>query len=204
MTTAFQWVIDNAESISIDRLKTVSSTTARDGTTRSIARTGQPWRFSVRLPDGPRWQDYRQDISKIEALDRHTIGTIQINNPGHNWLIKYQGDAADKTAITASWSTGNTITLTGGQASSGYNFLAGDVIQLGSSGSCYTVTSDIAFGTNTVTLHRPIIDAAGADTLNVAENCVWSVICTQFPQWNIFARNQVGWAGEFAFVEDLT
>lgn len=204
MTTAFQWVIDNAESISMDRLKTVAQSTARDGTVRTVARTGQPWRFTVRIPDGPRWTDYRQYISEIEALDRVTVGTIGITNSGHNWLVKYQGDAADYTAITASWTTGNTITLTGGQATSGFNFKAGDFIQLGSSGSVYTVAADVAFGSNTVTLHRPIIDSAGSATLNVAENCVWSVICTQFPNWTLFARDQVSWEGEFIFVEDLT
>jgi hypothetical protein len=204
MTTEFQWVIDNAESVAMDRLKTVAQSTARDGTVKTVARTGQPWRFNVRLPDGPRWTDYRQHISKIEAQDRVTVGTIGFTNTGHDWLIQYQGDAADYTAITASWTTGNTITLTSGQATSGYTFRAGDFIQLGSSGSVYTVANDVAFDNDTVTLHRPIIDSAGALTLNVAEDCVWSVICTQFPSWTIFARDQVSWSGDFIFVEDLT
>jgi len=207
MTTAFQWVIDNAESISIDRLKTVAQSTARDGTVRTVARTGQPWRFTVRLPDGPRWTDYRQYISEIEALDRVTVGTIGITNAGHDWLIKYQGDLSSTSGITATWTTGNTITLTGGHTglSSGqYIFRAGDIIQLDSKG-CYTVSADVAYNESLVTLHRPIIDPAGvSDPIQVASACTWSVICTQFPKWTLFARDQVSWEGEFIFVEDLT
>ena len=207
MTTAFQWVIDNAESISIDRLKTVAQTTARDGTVRAVSRTGQPWRFTVRLPDGPRWTDIRQNISKIEALDRVTVGTIGFTNSGHDWLIKYQGDLSSTSSLTANWSTGNTISLTGGHTgltSGQYIFRAGDVIQL-NSGGCYTVAADVAYNESSVTLHRPIIDAAGVnDPIQVGSACSWSVLCVQFPQWNLFARDQVGWSGEFVFVEDLT
>lgn len=29
----------------------------------------------------------------------------------------------------------------------------------------------------------------------------YTVICTSFPQWNIFARDQVSWDGPFVFVE---
>ena len=203
---SFQFVIDNAEAIAINRLKNVSTTTARDGTVRTVTRPGQPWVFEVRLPDGPVWQgEYRRAVSEIEALDRSNTATIQINNAGHSWLVEYQGDAADDTAITATWTTGNTITLTGGQATSGYNFRSGDIIQLGASGSCYTVAADVAYDSNTVTLHRPIRDAAGTDvTLRVGDDCVWTVICAEFPNWTVFGRDQIGWSGPFVFVEDLT
>ena len=29
----------------------------------------------------------------------------------------------------------------------------------------------------------------------------WSVICVQFPEWTIFAKNQVSWSGPFVFYE---
>lgn len=205
---SFQFVIDNAEAISINRLKNVSTTTARDGTVRTVTRPGQPWVFEVRLPDGPRWQgEYRRAISEIEALDRSNTDTIQINNAGHSWLVEYQGDIADDTAMTATWTTGNTITLTGGHTgltSGQYIFRSGDIIQLGASGSCYTVAADAAYNSNTVTLHRPIRDAAGSATLRVGDDCVWTVLCVEFPQWSLFRRDQVGWSGSFLFVEDLT
>jgi hypothetical protein len=58
---------------------------------------------------------------------------------------------------------------------------------------------------NTVTLHRPIIDStqASATALPVGINVTWSVICTDFPQWTIFSRDQVSWSGPFVFYESL-
>ena len=203
MTTEFQWVIDNAESVSMDRLKTVAQSTARDGTVRTVARTGQPWRMTVRLPDGPRWTDYRQHISKIEAQDKVTVGTVGFTDTGHDWLIQYQGDCDNYSSIQATWGVGNTITLTSGQATSGYTFRAGDIIQLGDQGSVYTVADDVLASENTVTLHRPLIDDPGTATLRVAEHCRWRMICTQFPNWTIFARDQVSWQGAFVFTEDV-
>lgn len=202
---SWQYVIDNAESISINRLKKVSSTEARDGTVKATSLGGQVWTFTVKLPDGPRWSDNRQSISQIEALDRVANANIQFNTTGTlDWFMKYQGNCANVSGITATVpSSGNTITLTGGQAASGYNFRAGDIVQLGSSGHCYTVTADVAYNSNTVTLHRPIIDSAGSVTLRVGPNCVFNVVCTQFPQWTIFERNQVSWSGPFILVENL-
>ncbi len=204
MTTAFQTVIDNAESINIDIRKSIAQTQARDGTVRAISQGALPWRFEVQLPAGPRWSDYRQNIARMQALDRNTVGTIQINKAAHSWLSQYQGQAANPAAITATFAAGNTITLTGGQAASGYNFRAGDLIQMGASGAVYQVTADVAYNSNTVTLHRPVREAAGSYTLIVGQSVTWSVICTDFPAWTIFARDQVSWSGPFVFVEDLT
>lgn len=203
---SFQWIIDNAESISINRKKVVASTTARDGTTRSVSRGGQVWRFDVKLPDGPRWTDYRQLISQAEANDRITSANIQFNNSGHDWLVQYQGNSANYTGFQATITQGSaTITLTTSPTtSSGYKFRAGDFIQLGSSGKVYTVAADVAYNSNTVTLHRPVLEStASGVSLNVAENCVFNVICVQFPDWTLFARDQVSWSGPFVFAENL-
>lgn len=204
MTTAFQTVIDNAESISIDVRKSIAQTQARDGTVRAISQGALPWRFQVVLPNGPSWSEYRQDIARLQALDRNTVGTILINKVEHSYLSQYQGQAANPATITATFASGNTITLTGGQAASGHNFRAGDFIQMGASGAVYQVTADVAFNSNTVTLHRPVLEAAGSYTLIVGQSVTWSVICTDFPVWTIFARDQVSWSGPFVFVEDLT
>lgn len=201
---SFQFVIDHAESISINRLKVVASTQARDGTVRAVSRGGQVWSFTVKLPDGPLWSDYRGDISRLEALDRVVTANISLNTVGQEWLYQYLGNCANINAIVATKpSSGNTITLTSGQATTGFNFRAGDFIQLGSAGKVYTVAADVPFNSNTVTLHRPLLDAAGSVTLRVAENCVFNVICAQWPQWTIFARDQVSWEGPFVFVENL-
>jgi hypothetical protein len=204
---SFQWIIDNAESISINRKKIVGATTARDGTTRAVSRGGQLWRFDVKLPDGPRWTDYRQFISQAEALDRTTSANIQLNDAGHRWLIGYQGNSVNYTGFVASITQGSsTITLTTSPSTPGgtYKFRAGDIIQLGSSGKVYTVTADVVHTSNTVTLHRPVIESSATGVaLRVAENCVWNVICVQFPEWTLFARDQVSWSGPFIFAENL-
>lgn len=203
---SFQFVIDNAESIAINRRRVVASTQSRDGTVRAVSRGGQVWRFEVRLPDGPTWSEYRSDISRLEQLDRVTVSNIQLNTTGQEWLYRYQGDIVNPANIRVTVpSSGNTITLTAGQATSGFNFRAGDFIQLGTTGSVYTVAADVPFNSNTVTLHRPLLDAAGTNlTVRVGPACVFTVICTEFPDWTIFARDQVSWSGPFVFVEDLT
>lgn len=204
---SFQNVIDKAETISIDRKKVVASTTARDGTTRAVSRGGQFWRFEVKLPDGPRWTDYRRIISQLEALDRVTTGTFQLNTANMEWLSKYQGDSVNYTGFVANITNGSsTITLTTSPTtSSGYKFRAGDIIQLGSSGKCYTVAADVAYNSNSVTLHRPVLDATATGVaLRVGPNCVFTVLCKEFPSWTIFARDQISWSGPFVFHEDLT
>jgi hypothetical protein len=205
MTTAFQTVIDNAESISINRRKKVAQTTSRDGTVKATSLGGQIWEFEVKLPDGPRWTDYRGMIEKMEALDRVTVGTIQINSAGQSWLSGYQGNLSNISAVTVSYTSGNTLTITsgGGSLSSGqFRFKAGDFIQLGT-GSVYSVVNDVAHNGTSITVNRPIREAAGTYTLKVGPNVVWSVICVNFPKWNIFARDQISWDGSFVFAEAL-
>jgi hypothetical protein len=203
---AFQNVIDYAETISINRLKVTASTSARDGTTRAVSRGSGAWKFEVKLPDGPSWTDWRDKISKLEALGKHTTGTFQLNTAGQSWLSQYQGNSANSTGFVASIINGNTsITLTSSPTtSSGFKFKAGDFIQLGSTGKVYTVAADVVYNSNTVTLHRPILETtASGVALNVGPNCIFTVLCTDFPQWTLFARNQVSWSGPFVFTENL-
>ena len=205
---SFQWIFDTAETLSLDNLKVVGTTITRDGTVRSTSRGGQVWRFTVKLPDGPRWSEYRQSIALSQALDRTTTSTVQINDSGYNsWLTAYQGNSVNSTGFFGTWTQGaTTLTLTTSPTtSSGFKFKAGDLIQLGSSGKVYQVAANVAYNSNTVTLHRPIIDAtqASATALPVGINVTWTVICTEFPQWTIFARDQVSWSGPFVFYESL-
>jgi hypothetical protein len=201
---SFQWIIDYAESISVDRKRVVASTISRSGQVRAVSRGNSVWRFEVKVPDGIPWTDIRQLISQAEALDRVSTANIQFNNAGLNWFIRYQGDSVNYTGFVATIVQGsNSITLTTSPTTaSGFKFRAGDVIQLGSSGAVYTVTADVAFGSNIVNLHRPVLEASGSSiALRVAENCVFTVICKDFPSWTLFARDQVSWNGAFVFYE---
>ena len=118
---SFQWIIDNSEKISINRRGIVATKLTRDGSVRSVSRGAAPYRFTVTLPQGPLWTEYKNAIASAEALDRHTAATI--------------------------------------------NFNAADLAWMGLAGTNYTVK------------------------------------CIQFPQWTIFARNQIEWDGPFIFVE---
>ena len=62
MTTAFQYVFDNAESIGINIQPVTASTVSRDATVRTTARGGAVWRFDVRLPDGIPWRDRKSVV----------------------------------------------------------------------------------------------------------------------------------------------
>jgi len=123
---SFQWIIDRAESLSINRRITTATTTARDGNVRVVSRGLPPFRFEVKLPDGIPWTEIRTDITAAEALDKITTATISIPYAKFPWYY------------------GNT--------------------------------------------------APGSDAS-------WTVRCIEFPQWTIFARNQVSWSGPFIFLE---
>lgn len=203
---SFQWIIDNAESISIDRQDIVGQSVTRNQTVRATSRGAGVWKFTVTLPDGIPWTRIRGYISQAEKLGRVTASNISINSSGHSWLSEYQGDSVNSTGFVATVVTGSaSITLTTSPTtSSGYKFRAGDIIQLGATGRVYTVAADVAFNSNTVTLHRAVIDdSATGVALRVGPNCSWNVICTQFPNWNIFARDQVSWTGSFVFYESM-
>jgi hypothetical protein len=122
----FQWIVNQAETISINRKKMVASTTARDGSIRAVSRGTQPKRFEVKLPDGIPWTVLRTDIAAAEALDRITTATISIPFAKFPWYYNDVAPGSDES---------------------------------------YTVR------------------------------------CIQFPEWTIFARNQVSWSGPFVFQE---
>ena len=63
----------------------VSTTTARDGTTRAVSRGTPPARIEVKLPDGLPWDQVRDAITAMETLDRITEDTIEIPYVGYEW-----------------------------------------------------------------------------------------------------------------------
>ena len=199
---SFQNIIDNAAEIIVNSQPLVASTTTRDGTVRSVSRGGQPWVFTVTLPDGPRWTDYREIIATAEGSDRHTSETIQFNNSGYDWLFPYQGNYTPPNvngSFFGNWTKGNDTALVYGGTGSGNRFVAGDLLQLRTGGHVYKVI-ETTIG-STIKLHRPILDENGPDDVFVGTDCTFTVRATQFPQPRIFARNQVGFTGSFVFVE---
>lgn len=200
----FQWVFDNAESISVDRNPIVGQTITRNQTVRAASRGSGIWKFTVKMPDGFQWTTARPYISKLEALGKFTTGTIQLSNTGQAWITQYQGNSVNSTGFYATSVTGNnSITLTTSPTtSSGYKFRAGDIIQLGTNPTIYTIAADVAYNSNTVTLNRTIETTGTGVNLKVGPLVTWTVICTQMPTWKLAEYNRVAWSGEFTFYEN--
>ena len=208
---SFQYFINRAETLSIDTKKIVASTTARDGTTRAVSRGGQVWKFDVKVPDGLTWNEIRPYVALAETLDRTTATSINFSN--FTWIVGYQGSYTNQTAysggivIATSTQGSSTLTITSSATlSSGqYKFRAGDYIQL-ASGNVYKVTADVAHNSDSITLHRPVIEASATGIpVKVGVNITWNVICTNFPQWTLTegTAGLVAWDGTFSFVENL-
>ena len=81
----FQWVVDNASTLSINRLDTVAQTEARDGTIRATSRGTPKKRITIQLPNGPRWDENVANIEGIEALGRTSTETIEIKYNVFPW-----------------------------------------------------------------------------------------------------------------------
>lgn len=200
---SFQWVIDNASTMSIDARGMVGTTMTRDGVTRSVSRGGQPWRFTVTAPLGPRWEDYRSYIAGALKLDRHTESIIDFSASGLDWLFPYKGDLTSFGSLQSTYTAGySTAQITGGTGGSPYRFRAGDLIQLGD--YVYMVVQDVPGSQTQVQLHRPLIESGTATystTLKIGTECQFKVKATSHPQPNIFDRNQVTWDEPFVFTE---
>ena len=73
---SFQWIVDRAETLSINRKAQVATTIARDGTSRAVSRGARPKTFEVKVPDGIPWTELRTNIAAAEALNTLTTATI--------------------------------------------------------------------------------------------------------------------------------
>ena len=205
---SFQWIVDKAEMLSMERKRVVGSTVSRGGIVRSVSRGGQGWKITVKLPDGMPWTDLRSNISKAEQLDKITPATLQLSSSGYSWLCGYLGDGNNVIDFRATVTKGlNTITLTNSASLDGggtMKFRAGDFIQLSETGRVYTVAADCPAGSNTVTLHRPVLEEDAVEVpLLIGPNVIWNVICTSFPEWTLTSRNLVSWSGPFVFSENF-
>jgi hypothetical protein len=200
---SFQWIIDNAVDVDINRYGLVSQTISRNQTVRSVSRGGKVTKFVVTPSPGTIWQDStnRQKIQAIENANRYTNSYINFAKSGQEYMFKYQGNGTG-TGWTASWTKGvSSFTMSGGTFTSGFRFRAGDVVQFGLNTPVYTVTSDVAFGTTTIPVNRPISQNTGTSTLIYGSAVTYNVICTQLPTYKITPLGILEWSGPFEFIE---
>lgn len=222
MATTFQYIFDNAESISIDTQVNVAQTISRDNTVTALERGGQTFRFTVKMPDGISYEEWRPHLTAIDYAGKSSVAGgefVNLNNSGYrDYMSKYQGDMTALTSWTGSIINARTLdniapignTATNGQ----YILKSGDYIQLKIVGgvtadkNIYRIVNDIqATAQDTATLHRAASEYGGsavAVTFDVGPaNVNWLVKMVQYPQHTIFARNQVSWSGPFVFYEVL-
>jgi hypothetical protein len=93
----FQWVVDNASTLSINRLDTVAQTEARDGTIRATSRGTPKKRITIQLPNGPRWDQNVANIVGLEALGRTATEVIQIKYSLYPWYYNYINPGINET-----------------------------------------------------------------------------------------------------------
>lgn len=206
---AFQWIINSATGMSIDGRGTVAQTITRENVIRTVSRGGRVWKFTVSPSPGKTLAESRPYLAKLDQMDRITIANINFDHPGFENIIGYQGSGSGGFTITVPSGTSvTTCTVTAGALSGSYVARAGDWLQIGSTGSVYQIVEDPSTGNGvTVTLNRPIDEAAGTYTGYFGADVTWSVLCVQRPTWSLVpagANMLVNWSGDFVFYEDRT
>jgi hypothetical protein len=80
---SFQWVFDNAQSISVDQKAIVGQTITRNQTVRAVSRGNAVKKYTVNMPEGMRWSTAAADIATIESLNRFTVANINLTSTGY-------------------------------------------------------------------------------------------------------------------------
>jgi len=84
---SFQWIFDNAETISVNNKEVVGQTISRNGTVRATSRGSAGTSFTVKLPDGMPWDQVSTYIQAIETANRFSVETVAFSNTGYtNWI----------------------------------------------------------------------------------------------------------------------
>jgi len=200
--TSFQNLINYATSVTIRQTAVVSNTQARDGTMRTARRAGNGMELIVQMPDGMPWTTVRPRVAEATYADRAIKTDIRFNRSQVDYMYGYLGDQSNLSIVTATHTQGSQLMNVGGGSTSTNYFRAGDIIQLSTVGPIYMVTQDVDTSSETVYLHRPVVENTGTGLYGVgAANVYWNVYCTSFPRYTIFGYNQVSWDGPFIFRE---
>ena len=203
---AFQWIVNNATAMSIDGRGVVAQTATRENVIRTVSRGGRVWKFTITPSPGATYVEARPYLAKLDQMDRITAAEINFNHTGFEVLNQYLGTGSGP--YTISGISGTTCIVSGFIFGDEYAARAGDWLQIGASGSVYQVVEDPALGNGvTVTLNRPIDEAAGSYTGYFGPNVNWNVICVQRPSWSLVPAGNnmlVNWSGDFVFYEDRT
>jgi hypothetical protein len=204
MSNPFQWIVDSAVDVTINKRAVVAQTVARDQTVRGTSRGGQVWRFTVTPSPGVLWTDARPYVEQLDKADRVFSSYINFSKSSYNYLFGYQGNATvQPTSI--SYTQGSTVVaLSGGTCTSGYKFRAGDLVQFTGSDRVYSFAADVLYTDTVAILNRPVLEASGSSVPIIGPACNFKIICTQFPDYKIDPTDRcVKWSGPFILFEEL-
>jgi hypothetical protein len=217
---SIQTIINNAQSLQIDKTKLTAQTISRSGRvlTAEVA-SAVPYRFTVQMHSGLKYSDNRGMLEELDRLDRIEEEEIDIGdtNTGLQYITAYQGDmtapqrAALRTASGTAFSGTNlyinTIPVAGGI---GYLFRKGDFVQIGSGTYRYPyqVTADVPY-TNisnvTIPVHRAVIAQDGVSltsgSVNYGKNVSWRVKMLQKPSYSVVPHDRIEFDSDFQFIE---
>jgi hypothetical protein len=79
---SFQWIFDNAETITVDNKPLVLQTITRNNTVRATNLGGAIKRYDVKLPDGIPYREISANIAASEALGQHTSANVTVTLDG--------------------------------------------------------------------------------------------------------------------------
>lgn len=112
-----QYIIDNAQSIEVNRSKTIGQLVVRSGRIKSAERASTvPWQMVVTPPAYAKFEDVRDVIESVTLIDRNTpfyidFGATSVS--GLNWVSEYQGDLTSTQVNNLTVSTGTDFLGTG-------------------------------------------------------------------------------------------
>lgn len=204
---SFQYMIDNAQTVEYNMRPQVSQTISRGGAIRSVDRGNDIWRFTVTMPSGARYSDYREALAGMEAQGQ--TQEINIDFAEYDYLFGYQGDLATPSITVTRPLNGTgsqtTLAFTQGAFNPGgtYTCKKGDIIKLDN--HIYQMEQDVT--SSYIYLNRPYIfletsPGYGTTTTGTfgASN-TFRVKCIQMPTYQVFGYDQIAWSGPFVFQE---
>jgi len=193
---SLQTILNNAESIGIDRRKVIGIQYTRNEIPRiSEVPTMQPWRFSVTMPSYLQYSNARGIMEAIDKLDRKTAEVITFSsNANLSWIFRYQGEMSEGQLndLTVTSHVGNQLTLTTlpGIGAGAVLFEPNDLIQIAGHPYPYTVVNQVIRGGSSsvvLTTHRPNILSASVSGLNVVVGnaCSFTLFCPNMPLYKL-------------------
>jgi hypothetical protein len=196
--SGLQSIIDNSDSIDINRRRVVGVQLTRNEIVRtSETPTRNTWKFTVNQNNGFPYETSRAILEELDRLDRTIPQSVSFgSNPKMSWLFRYQGGMTlgNIGGITVSSFIGNQLVLNMpvGIAAGTNLFLPNDFIQIGSyhfpftSTGTYT-TANIVANKLTVTTHRPnfISNSVVNQPIVVGAGVQFKVVCTNMPTYRL-------------------